>query len=257
MDVALPILTAVAAWWLSTLLLLYRASLPARSYRATLAAASVALVAGLVVVVRTRDDGGLAAAYAGFAAGLAIWAWHEVSYLLGFVSGPRPVACPPGAGGWRRFRHGVATCLYHELAIVATAALLAALTWQSVNRTALMTFLVLWLMRWSAKLNIFLGVRNLHQEYWPAHLVYLKSYVRERPMNGLFPWSVAGALAGIALFAGLAGAAGQDAAARAAALLPATLLVLALLEHGLLMLRVDDDRLWLPALRGRGAAGRQ
>ena len=45
-------------------------------------------------------------------------------------------------------------------------------------------------MRESAKLNLFLGVRNLSEEFLPAHLAYLQSYFRRRSMNMLFPFSV-------------------------------------------------------------------
>jgi len=252
MDIALPVGFAIGLWWSSTMLLLYRAGLPARTHRATMHATSGVMLLGLAGIWLTRDAAGEAAVYAGFACALAVWAWHEVSYLFGFVSGPRPAACPAGVRGWQRFRLGVETCLYHELAIVATAALIAAMTAGASNRTALWTFLILWLMRWSAKLNIFLGVRNLHQEYWPQHLEYLKSFVRERPMNGLFPWSVGAALAGVVALAVVA--AGADGAGRSAALMLATLLALALIEHGLLMLKVNDDALWLPALRRRASA---
>jgi putative photosynthetic complex assembly protein 2 len=199
----------------------------------------------------TRDSQSPGAIYASFVAALAVWAWHEVSYLFGYVSGPRPEACPPGLTTLQRFRRGVKTCLYHELAVIATAALLLALTINAANRLALSTFVVLWLMRWSAKLNIFFGVRNLHQEYWPAHLRYLQSYVGVRPWNALFPWSLLAGASAILLL--LSGAVQPAGAGRTASLLLVTLLVLALLEHSLMMLRVDDDRLWLPSLRRRGS----
>ncbi len=49
------------------------------------------------------------------------------------------------------------------------------------------TYLVLWGMRQSAKLNLFLGVRNLGVEFLPQHLRYLQSFFRRRGMNALFP----------------------------------------------------------------------
>ena len=48
-------------------------------------------------------------------------------------------------------------------------------------------------MRWSAKLNIFLGVRNLHMDFLPQRLQYLSSYVSRKDMNPLFPVSMIGA----------------------------------------------------------------
>ena len=244
MEYLAPILAAVCIWWLITVVLMRRVAMPPRSYPRTFGAVSLVALLALGGVVASRDDPGLTGAYAGFLSALAVWAWHELSYLLGYVNGPRPRACPPAASGWRRFVFGVKACLYHELAIIATAAVLMALTWGAVNQVALWTFVILGLMRWSAKLNIFLGVRNLHREYWPEHLSYLQSFVRERPMNALFPLSVAAATAGIALLALTAAGAAPGSGRQAGALLMATLLALATLEHGFLMLRVPDDALW-------------
>ncbi|WP_163591818.1 DUF3623 family protein, partial [Klebsiella pneumoniae] len=53
----------------------------------------------------------------------------------------------------------------------------------------------LWLMRLSAKLNVFLGVRNLNEQFLPEHLRYMHSYFRQRSSNALFPVSVIGVTA--------------------------------------------------------------
>jgi putative photosynthetic complex assembly protein 2 len=250
-DYALPVAFAIAAWWLSTVVLIYRAGLPRATFFATFAGTTVFMVAGVAAIVAFRNSETLTGVYLSFLGGLSIWAWHEVSYLFGFISGPRPEACPEDATGWRRFIYGVRTCVYHELAIVATAIALIVLSISSVNQVGVLTFVILWLMRWSAKLNIFLGVRNLHEEFWPDHLDYLKTYVRRRPMNELFPVSM---LVGAIVFALLTFAAidaGDDTARRTGAALLATLLALAIVEHVLLVLRIRDDALWLPALRAR------
>lgn len=251
MDYALPVIVAVAAWWLSTVVLIYRAGLPSRTFATTLGGTTVVMLLGVFAIVASRNDASAAGAYLSFFGGLAIWSWHEVSYLFGFISGPRPEPCPPEASGWKRFVLGVKTCIYHELAVVVTAVAIAALSWDATNRVGLWTFTILWLMRWSAKLNIFLGVRNLHDEFWPEHLRYLKSFVRKRSMNELFPLSMLFASAALAVLASVAVGAGDDLARRAGALLLATLLSLAILEHGLLVLKVRDDALWLPGMRSR------
>lgn len=251
MDFLLPVLFVLALWWLSTVVLLFRTGLPTSTFTATVLAAAVAAVAGFAAVLVTRDMASAAAAYIAFTGALAIWGLLEISYLLGFVSGPRPQSCPAGATMRQRFVFGVRACLYHELTILATAALLAAVTWGAVNRVALWTFVIVWLMRWSTKLNIFLGVRNLHHEFWPSHLRYLQSYARERSMNPLFPWSVAGAVLLIVMLAAEAVTSGHLPAERTAAMLLASLLALATLEHLFLMLRVPDDALWRLGTRAR------
>lgn len=251
MDYALPVVTVVLAWWASTIIVMYRAGLPEGSYLKTLAGATFALAAGLLALFASVYAGGLAGVYLGFFAGLLVWVWHEVAYLFGFVTGPRPEPCPPDVRGWKRFVRGVQTCIYHELAIIATAAVLAIVTWNADNKMALWTFCVLWFMRWSVKLNIFLGIRNLHFEYLPAHLGYLKTFVRKRSMNELFPLSM---LVSVSVFLLLVAAAiGAPAASAAAvgATLLATLLGLAILEHGLLVVNFDDSFLWRLGLRSR------
>ena len=250
MDYALPVVFAIVAWWTSTVVLIYRAGLDRQTYPMTLTATTVVALLGVLLIVMTRDATSPAAPYLAFLGALSLWGWHEVTYLFGFVSGPRPEACPPDATGWRRFQYGLRACVYHEIAIVATAALLLFLTFGASNRVGLWTFVVLWLMRWSAKLNIFLGVRNLHEEFWPEHLRYLSTFTRTRNMNELFPWSVAAAglvLLGLVFAAATAG----DALQRTAAMLVATILALATLEHCLLMLKVRDDILWRPGLTSR------
>jgi putative photosynthetic complex assembly protein 2 len=251
MDFALPVAFAIAAWWLSTVVLIYRAGLPKSSFAATLAGTSAVMLFGACVLFVSRDTVSAAGAYVAFLGALAVWGWHEVSYLFGFISGPRPEPCPPNCRGWRRFVLGVKTCVYHELAIVATVVAMAAMLWNSPNRVGLWAFVILWLMRWSAKLNIFLGVRNLHEEFWPEHLHYLKSFVRRRAMNELFPVSIILASAGLAVLIFIAIAAADDVARRTGATLLATLLALATLEHCLLVLRISDDSLWAPGMRSR------
>ena len=251
MDYVLPLLFVATLWWVATIVLLYRTGLDKASYGRTMVAAGIAAAIGFYVVVATRNDATPGVAYIAFAGALAIWAFHETSYLLGFVSGPRPQGCPPSATMWQRFLYGIKTCLYHELAVVATVGALVAVTWDAANRIALWTFVIVWIMRWSAKLNIFLGVRNLHREYWPEHLRYLQSYARERSMNPLFPWSVVIALGFIGFLLLMAVGADSDSAQRTSAMLLGGFLILALLEHFFLMFRLPDDLLWRLGTRAR------
>jgi putative photosynthetic complex assembly protein 2 len=175
---------------------------------------------------------------------------------MGFVSGPRTRACPPGAEGFARFRAAAATSLWHEAAIVAGGLAILALTWGQPNLFALWTYLVLWGMNLSARLNLFLGVRNLNAEFLPEHLAYLGSYLRVRAMNPLFPVSVTAA--GIATAALVLAALAEGITAHEVAGLSilATLMALATLEHGFLMLPLPSAALWqwsLPKISDRGA----
>ena len=112
----------------------------------------------------------------------------ELSHRIG--DGVARVALPGRCFGWRRFIYATQTLIYHELAILGTALVVLTLTWGAPNQFGAWTFAILWLARLSAKLNVYLGVPNLTEEFLPRHLEYLKTYFRNRPMNLLFPISV-------------------------------------------------------------------
>ena len=107
-----------------------------------------------------------------------------------------------------------------------------------------MAVAILWLMRESAKLNLFLGVRNLSDELLPPHLLYLRGFFRQRPMNFLFPFSITacGVLLTILVQRTLAPGA-SDYSVTASALL-AALTALGLLEHWMLVLPFRPAALW-------------
>jgi putative photosynthetic complex assembly protein 2 len=243
-----PALFVLAAWWLSTAALLRLVWLPRGARPATLAALSVVAVAGFVGVAWTRELATEAGAYGAFVCGLSIWAWHELTFLLGLVAGPRRAPCPPEAHGWERFRLATATVIHHEIALASTLLALAALTWGAANQVATWTFLVLWSMRLSAKLNIFLGVSNISAELIPPVLRHLPSYFRRARLNPLMPLSLLGSGAVLALLAHRAVAAPEGFAA-VAYTLTAVLLALALLEHVFLAVPLPDVLLWRWAIR--------
>ncbi|MEO1319302.1 MAG: putative photosynthetic complex assembly protein PuhE [Pseudomonadota bacterium] len=255
MSVALPIALAVGLWWLTTILLLWRMRLPTNTFAATMGIATALGLAGCAGFWVSLGDATVVGAYIAFASALAIWCWHETSYFLAFITGPRPEACPPDASGWQRFVFGVRASLYHELAIIATAVGMLILAAGADNTIGVQTFVVFWLMRWSTKLNIFFGVSNLHEHFWPERLRYLSSYVAARNGNGFFPIS-------IALAALLAWWVSQPLATAAAGTFPATgawlvltLLGLACLEHVFLMLPIPDEVLWRWGLGTPAPAG--
>lgn len=239
---------ALLSWWLSTGVILYLNHLSRASHRWSMGVASALLLLCLFQLPEVAEQVSRKGAITAFLLALLVWGWLEMSYLMGFVTGPRSEPCPEDATGWRRFRLAVQTSLYHELAVVSAAVIIIALTWGAPNQVATWTFLVLWLMRWSAKLNLFLGVVNYNREWLPEHLQYLGSYTRQRSMNLLFPLSVGlGTIVATALIThGLHGAGGL---ARSGNILVGTLLALAVLEHWFLMLPLHDSALWQWALR--------
>jgi putative photosynthetic complex assembly protein 2 len=250
-DHAAPILYALFIWWFSTGVIVYLDGLPRRTFRITLPAATAVLVLALWGAAASADDVSRAGAWCGFTVGLLAWAWIELAFLTGWITGPWKRPCPADAAGLRRVGYAVAAILWHELAIIVMAVLLAFVTLDRGNDTAFWTFAILWAMRSSAKLNVFLGVRNLAEEFLPAHLKYLESFFARRPMNLLFPVSVtAGTVAAVLLFAqGFAPGASPFVATSTALL--GTLLALAVLEHWFLVLPLPATLLWRWSLSAR------
>ena len=253
-----PLLFAMLMWFIGTAAIVWLDSRPRSTFRASLAWAGLAAVAATALVWDQAGSKSVGGAYAGFAAAIVIWGWHEMSFLMGHVSGPNRAPCPPGAVGWARFKAATATVIHHELAIAATATLLFAITWGQPNQAAPLTFLLLFALRLSAKFNLFLGVPNLSDEVFPEHLAYLKSYFRTRAMNPLFPVSLAfgGGLAAWAWAASETAPAGSGAAACATLL--AGLATLGVVEHLFLVLPMRDAKLfrWASTIGAKNKAAR-
>lgn len=247
MDYALPPLVAVLAWWLGTGIVMLLDGLPRDTFRVTLGSATLLAVAALVCIARTAGQGTEGAAYAGFVCAVLVWGWHELTFLTGWLTGPRRAPCSAPGHGPTRLREAVQVILWHELALLATLALIATITWNGGNHVAVATFALLWAMRLSAKLNLFLGVRNLGEQFLPEHLAFLPSYFRRRAMNVLLPLVL---LAGTAAVVALVAAAMElQGGARATRLLLASMLTLALFEHVLMVLPWQGTALWRWAMR--------
>jgi putative photosynthetic complex assembly protein 2 len=115
--------------------------------------------------------------------------------------------------------------------------------------------MLLWAMHLSARLNVFLGVRNVSEEFVPAHMAVLKSFLTVKPMNLLFPFSVTAASIGAVLLfqEAFSATAGED---RAGWSLLAALAALALFEHWMLMLPLPVEKLWKWSLPHRRDAAK-
>jgi len=254
LSYGLAIAYALFLWWFSTGLILYLDGLPARTYRWSLLGATLLMAASMLTLFLVRGHADVPGAYLGFTSGLLIWGWLEMTYFMGFITGPRKADCPEGCGNWRRFALALQTSLWHELLLLALAALMVTLTWEAPNQVGTWTFVILWWMRWSAKLNLFFGVPNLNEEWLPDHVRFVTSYLHKRPMNLLFPVSVSVATVVMSLLVEAALDLPSASFAGIALILTATLLALAILEHWFLVLPLEDGALWNWALGARARA---
>ena len=246
----LPVLYTLFAWWFSTGAILYLDGLPQRTFRFSMAGATLVMGAAVCGLIATGADTSVGGAYMGFSVGLVLWGWLEMGYYMGFMVGPRRVAAPEGSRGLARFGQAVMTTLYHELGALALTALIGAVTWDMPNKVALWTFLVLWGMQISAKLNVFLGVPNLAENFLPDHLAFLRSFMTRKPMNLFFPVSVTVSVVATTLLVERA-ASTPVAFEVVGATILSTLMVLAVLEHWFLVVPLPVEALWRWSLASR------
>jgi putative photosynthetic complex assembly protein 2 len=243
-DLLLPALFTLFAWWFGTGAIIWLNRLPRSTYRLTFTLASWLAIAAFWGLAASRNVATEAGAYCAFSCALLIWAWQEIAFLFGYVTGPRRIDLPTGSRGWQRAGFALQVVLHHELALIVLAAGVLLVTAGGSNRVGLYTFLIFWVMRQSAKLNIFLGVRNFSETFLPAHLRYLPTYFKRKPINPLFPLVVT--LATVAAVAGWEFAWTHRGAgfSPVSASLASMLLSLAVLEHWFLVLPIPFERLW-------------
>ncbi len=238
---------AILAWWGSTgLIVLAVRSFEKRHGLVVIGAAFMAAL-GVAILVISADMRTPSGAVAAFVGALLIWAFFEVAFLSGWITGPRTTPLPANVIGRERFKLAVETVIYHEIALVGTLVLLVATMWGSDNHVGVMIFALLWVMRLASKFILFLGARHSLSEMIPPRLTYLQSYFRTDHTTKLFPIVM---LVGTANLGFLVRAAltSEDPFLSVAHVLAATFILLALAELIFLNLPIRDSALWAWAM---------
>jgi putative photosynthetic complex assembly protein 2 len=244
MDMILASFFVVFVWWMSTtvILVLTRKNSFLNSISTMLLATAV-LILGFFILIFSSNSTDVFSAYFGFVSILMIWAWQETAFLVGWITGNRKSVCPKKAKGLERAWLAFQTISYHELILIILGVTIWMLTLDSPNDIAFKTFFVLWVMRLSAKINVFLGVRNFYEEFLPKKVSYLTTYFKRKSFNPLFPFVLALAAIIDMLFWYHAGAS-VNSYERASLTLIAALLGLGIIEHIFMMLPFQLDRIW-------------
>ncbi|MEM6619869.1 MAG: putative photosynthetic complex assembly protein PuhE [Pseudomonadota bacterium] len=256
MQIAAAVLVACFVWWAATGAILYvvkRADAGLGSYRAPVFWTAPAAVLGAGVLWwSTLAPGaapGTAQVYGGFFGAIALWGWFELAFLAGVITGPNRFECPRGIPEFERFVRAWGTIAYSEMALAAIALSCLALLREAESTIGLWTFLVLFFARISAKLNVWMGVPNINVEFLPRPVAHVASHFRVAPMNPLFPATqLALALAMGFWIERAATAQGSDAVGFT---LLAVLTALAFLEHWMMVLPLQDAKLWAWLIRFR------
>ena len=243
-------LAALFLWWFATGILLWRVHAADRGGRDQHAWSVILslplLAAGALGVHATLGDASPQGVWFALLAALALWAWVELAFLSGIITGPNTRPCPAGLDPAARFWAAFRTVAFHEVLLAAMLIVLALASLGADNAFALWTFLVLFAARISAKLNLFLGVPRINTDFLPRPLSHLSSYFRQGPVSGFFPLSVTLLALAVGCFLERLWRAHQaaDQGAMIGFTLLSMLTALALLEHWFMVWRVRDDKLW-------------
>jgi len=249
-DVLGPVAFALVCWWFGTGAVLWLVRRPAGRFPLIRLLGTLVLVLSLFTTQVSMSDQGVAHAYLGFASVILMWAWHELAFLTGWITGTRRVPLSAGAQGWQRFAESTRVVIWHELALLANFLVLLVMQQGQPSHVALCTFSILWCMRLSAKLNLFVGVPEVGEQYLPAHLRFLASYFRQRRLGAFFWLSVGGAT--LIWFWILREGADAGESLSVGWVLLASLLGLAILEHILMAFPAPVQKLWSWAMARDG-----
>lgn len=266
-----PVLYALFLWWFTTGLIIVVYGRSLRLVRLWFLGATLTSGIALWGLVATRHQTQPRDVYLAFTCGLVIWGWQTASYYLGYITGlrhPEPEHLHAGVPSKQprrltsRFWQAVGASLYHELFVIGIALLLIILTWSQANRWGLWIYLAMWVMHLSAKINVFLGVRNFRIEFLPAHLHHLDGLLNKQTSNVFLPVSVvmASSIALAMFYRGIAP--GASPSQTTGYLLLGTMIGLGILEHILLILPISAT-IWgwgvrlLPKVGGKESVPRR
>ena len=243
----------VFVWWFCTGVIFYLDGLPTQTYWVSIGAATFVATCAIIGIIASSRVDSEASAYVAFTCAVLIWGWQEMLFLMGVLAGPSKAPLPEGVSEKTRFKLATRSVIHHELALLGVGILLLLLTWRSPNRVGGATYMLLWLMRLSAKLNLFVGVRNTYAHLLPAHIAYLGSYFRQRTtVSKFFVGSTTfAALLTVSLWLLVAYESSLVLSPTGAALV-ASLMTLAVVEHFFLVLPIPMEQLWSAALSSRG-----
>ena len=235
---------ALFVWWFSTGLVLLLVLRRRAVVLAGVAGAALLFPFCLLVLARSSGRTDVFGAYVAFTAAILLWGTQEIAFLAGVLTGPRPLPCPAGATGVSRMRYAVTSILYHEIALAVSGLAVLAVDRGGPNQVGTLTFAVLWAMRVSAKLNLFLGVPVLNDGFMPTPIAYARSYFRRGPVNGFLPVAMGAAVLATCAIVATAVDPGAGPGEQVGGVLVASLLVLAIAEHLFMVVPLPVDRLW-------------
>ena len=239
-----PPIYAAFVWWFSTGAVLLLVGGGGRLHSVRLVSATALTVGSLFGLALTSGDLSVGGAYMAFTCTILLWGAQEIAFLAGWVTGPRPEPCPANAKGWKRLGLALQAILYHELVLLTCGAAILVLTWNGLNQVGLWTFAALWVLRQSAKINLFLGVPVTNDELMPDAVRFLKTFFARRPIGAFFPDSVTLATAALVIMIQRIVEVAATPFEVVSLTLVSTLFALGVVEHWFMLLPLPAITLW-------------
>ena len=232
-SLAASLALVVGFWWAATglTLAMQRSSL---TTVASLAIATVLALGGAVLIVQTRNETTVQGARFAFLGSALVWWWCSTIFYAGIGIN----IAPSGAAGIppRSFPfafQAINATLRPDLVGVFALLLVGFAVWSRPNRVALLSLFTFWGTLQTAKLNVFMGVRNSGVDWLPEHLMPLSQFFGPSQNSLLLPITVASLSLCFVTTARTSRASGSPFVKHAYAMI-AFLLFLAVLEHVML-----------------------
>ena len=242
-----PVFVACFLWWFLTGVILFVVNWAdtrgARYHKLVTLGLLPILVVGFYGFLFSVDDSSVSGIYLAFISSLCIWGWLELAFLTGVVTGPNRVEKPVGVNGFKRFRLAWEAVAYSELTLAGVLLVLFLLSYRESNWFGFLTFLVLYVARLSAKLNLFLGVPKINIEFLPARVGHLASHFKVSGTSWFFPLSLI-ILSGVLVYWLNSFRTASEVSQTVGFCFLMTLTGLAILEHFFMILSMHDAALW-------------
>jgi putative photosynthetic complex assembly protein 2 len=239
-----PPVYAAFIWWFSTGAVLLLVGSAGRFVPLQVTLVAFLVAGSLCGLAFSAGDASIGGAYIAFTSTILLWGAQEIAFLSGWVTGPRPRPCPADVTGWKRLGPALAAILYHELTLVGCGVAIVVLTWSHANQVALWTFVALWVLRQSAKVNLFLGVPVTNDELMPQPVQFLKTFFARKPVSTFFPISVTLATAVLVILIQRIVEVATTPFDVVGLTLVSTLFALGLVEHWFMLLPLPAITLW-------------
>ncbi|ABE40946.1 DUF3623 domain-containing protein [Rhodopseudomonas palustris] len=244
-----PPIFAAFVWWFSTGAVLLLVGSVGRSGMLRVVCAGGMITIALCGLFVTAHDTSVGAAYMAFSCIIFLWGAQEIAFLSGWLTGPRAEPCPPGARGFARLSYALQAIIYHEICLLCCGAVVVWVTMGGENEVGRWTYLALWVLRQSAKINLFLGVPVTNDELMPDAVQFLKTYFARKPVSSFFPISVTLATAVLVVMIQRIVEVAETPFEVVGLTLVSTLFALGVVEHWFMLLPLPAITLWSWGIR--------